>query len=155
VSQPASLPATLEIGMKTTASLFSLAMFSAFAINATAQTAASSPTRAEVKAEAAAANKAGKIPTGQESVVGQDMPKKPKSDTSRAAVKEETRAAVKAGTIPTGQESVPRQDMTKKPAKSDLTRAEVKDETKAAVKAGTIPTGQESVVGQDKGPPKK
>jgi hypothetical protein len=140
--------------MKFAPSVFTFALISAFAVGASAQTAASSPTRAEVKAEAAAANKAGKIPTGQESVVGQDMPKKPGNTGDRAAVKDETKAANKAGTIPSGQEAVVGQDMPKKP-KSEANRATVKAEAASANKAGTIPTGQESVVGQDKGTPKK
>ena len=58
--------------MKFAPSVFTAALISAFALSASAQQAASSPTRAQVKAEAAAANKAGTIPSGQESVVGQD-----------------------------------------------------------------------------------
>jgi len=57
--------------MKLTPSLFTAALIAAFAVPATAQTAASSPTRAEVKAEAAAANKAGTTVEGQ-ATAGQD-----------------------------------------------------------------------------------
>ena len=107
-------PRNLEILMKLAPCLLALALTSAFAATSSAQTAASSPTRAEVKAQAAAANKAGTIPSGQESVVGQDIPRKPKTDTSRATVKSQAAAANKAGTIPSGQESVVRQDIPKK-----------------------------------------
>ena len=62
--------------MKFAPSLFTLALISAFAVSASAQS-ASAPTRAEVKAETAAAKKAGEIPSGQESTTGQSTPKKP------------------------------------------------------------------------------
>ncbi len=45
--------------MKFAPSIFTLALISAFAVTASAQTPASSPTRAEVKAQTAAAKKAG------------------------------------------------------------------------------------------------
>ena len=95
--------------MKFASSLFTLAVISAFAVSASAQS-ASAPTRAEVKAEAAAANKDGAIPSGEESVKGQATPKKPAKTGDRAATKEEAKAANKAGTIVEGQESVPGQD---------------------------------------------
>ena len=85
--------------MKFAPSIFALALSSAFVITATAQTAASSPTRAEVKADTAAAKKAGAIPSGQEAVPHQDAPTKPKTEANRAAVKSEAAAANKAGTI--------------------------------------------------------
>ena len=72
--------------MKFAPSLFTLAIVSAFAVSASAQT-ASAPTRAEVKAETAAAKKAGDIPTGEASVTKQDMPKKPAKTGDRAATK--------------------------------------------------------------------
>jgi hypothetical protein len=96
--------------MKFAPSILAAALISAFALSASAQQAASSPTRAEVKAEAAAANKAGTIPKGQESVSKQDMPKKPVTTANKADVKAEAAAANKAGTIPSGQESVVGQD---------------------------------------------
>ena len=95
--------------MKLAPSIFTVALMSAFAVSASAQTAASSPTRAEVKAEAAAANKAGTIPHGQESVVKQDMPKKPVTEANKAEVKAEAAAANKAGATVEGQAS-PGQD---------------------------------------------
>jgi Domain of unknown function (DUF4148) len=138
--------------MKFAPSVFTLALISAFAVTASAQTAASAPSRADVKAETAAAKKSGTLPmdAGPDSTKAQSMPKKPKTEANRAAVKDDTKAAAKAGTIPSGQESVAGQDMPKKP-KSEADRAAVKSEAAAANKAGTIPSGQESVVGQDKG----
>ncbi len=97
-----------------------------FAVSAFAQT-----TRAEVKAEAASANKAGDIAKGQ----GSDAPKA-KSTAARAEVKKEAAAAEKAGTIATGQEN------TAPKAKSTKPRAEVKADTKDAVKSGEIAKGQ-------------
>ena len=84
-------------------------------------------TRAEVKAEAAAANKAGTIEKGAA------VPKatKPTSDHTRAETKAEAAAAVKAGEIEKGA-AVPK---ATKPT-SDHTRAETKAEAKDAVKSG-------------------
>jgi len=138
--------------MKFAPSIFTIALVSAFAVTASAQTPASSPTRAEVKAQTAAEKKAGggTLDTGPESNKAMSTPKKPKTDASRDAVKADTKAAEKAGTIAKGQEAVPKQDMPKKPT-STADRAAVKADTASAVKAGTIPSGQESVVNQDKG----
>ena len=96
------------------------------AVSAFAQT-----TRAEVKAEAASANKAGAIAKGE----GSDAPK-PKSTAARADVKMEAAAAEKSGTIATGQVSKESKPMSTK------ARAEVKSETKDAVKKGEIKKGQ-------------
>ena len=97
-----------------------------FAVSAFAQT-----TRAEVKAEAASANKAGAIAKGE----GSDAPKG-KSTAARADVKKEAAAAEKSGTIATGQVSKEPKAMSTKP------RAEVKADTKDAVKSGEIAKGQ-------------
>ncbi len=78
--------------MKFAPSLFTLALVSAFAVSASAQS-ASSPTRAEVKAEAAAANKAGEIPSCQQSTAKQDMPKKTSKSGDRSATKAESKDA--------------------------------------------------------------
>lgn len=96
-----------------------------FAVSAFAQT-----TRAEVKAEAASANKSGAIAKGQTT----DAPK-PKSTAARADVKMEAAAAEKSGTIAAGQVSKETKPMSTKP------RAEVKAETKEAVKKGEIAKG--------------
>jgi Domain of unknown function (DUF4148) len=140
--------------MKFAPSVFTFALISAFAVTASAQTAASAPSRADVKAETAAAKKAGALPmdSGPDSTKGQSMPKKPKAEADRAAVKGDTQAAAKAGAMPvqTGAGSDKAQSMPKKP-KSEADRGAVKSEAAAANKAGTIPSGQESIVGQDKG----
>jgi hypothetical protein len=111
-----------------------LALFVSF--GASAQDAASSPSRAEVKAQGQAAMKAGESPVG-------DVQNKPDtsapSTKSRAQVKSETSSAAKAGQIPhgsTGQTSHTPQSKT-----STKSRAQVKSETASAAKAGQIPTG--------------
>ena len=83
--------------------------------------------RADVKAEAAAANKAGTIEKGAA------VPKatKPTSDKPRTEVKAEAAAANKAGTIEKGA-AVPK---ATKPT-SDHSRAETKAEAAAATKSG-------------------
>ena len=88
-------------------------------------------TRADVKADAASANKSGTIGKGQVT-----EPVKAKSTAPRAEVKKEAAAAEKAGTIPAGEAG------SKDPkAKSEKPRAEVKAETKDAVKKGEIAKG--------------
>lgn len=125
--------------LKTTLSLVAVAAVALFSHGAFAQ----EKTRAEVKAETAAANKAGKITTGD-----LDAPvAKPKSTETRSQVKSETAAANKAGKITTGDLDAP----VAKP-KSKANRAEVKSETKAANKAGDIATGEGN---QQSGPMKK
>ncbi len=111
-----------------TLSVIAAAMFTAQV--AVAQDAAPK-TRAEVKAEAAAANKAGTIEKGAA------VPKATKStsDKARAEVKSEAAAANKAGTIEKGA-------AVDKPTKatSDHTRAETKAEAAAANKSGEAKT---------------
>jgi hypothetical protein len=76
-----------------------------------AQDSASSPSRADVKAQTRAANKAGKLaPAG---ALGPERePKAPKSDKERAPVKEETRRLNEAGQLapagPLGPEREPK-----------------------------------------------
>lgn len=115
--------------MKTTLSLVAAAAVALFSFGAMAQ----DKTRAEVKEETKAANKAGQIATGDQAA---PMPK-PKSTANRAQVKSETAAAEKSGQIATG-------DLPAKTAKpkSTANRADVKAETKAANKAGEIPSGE-------------
>jgi hypothetical protein len=125
--------------LKTTLSLVASAAVALFSYSAFAQ----DKTRAEVKAETAAANKAGKITTGD---LDAPVPK-PKSTETRSQVKSETAAANKAGKITTGDLDAP----VAKP-KSKANRAEVKSETKAANKAGDIATGEGN---QQSGPLKK
>ena len=89
-------------------------------------------TRAEVKAEAASANKSGAIGKGDE----MKAPKS-KSTAARADVKTEAKAANKAGDIATGEEAG---KMEK--SKSTKARADVKGEAKAAEKSGAIQKGE-------------
>ena len=85
--------------MKKTLSSLAVAAAALFAAQAVV---AQAPTRAEVKKEAAEANKAGQIPgTGTGPSANTTAPISAKSDVPRAEVKKETAAANKAGTIPT------------------------------------------------------
>lgn len=130
--------------MKKTLSSLAVAAVALFA--AQAALAQSSPSRADVKKETAAANKAGQIPgtgTGQSADV--TPPISSKSDASRADVKKETAAANKAGDIPgtgTGPNAnlAGQQSPKEKAATSTTSREERKKDTAAANKAGTIPT---------------
>jgi len=140
---------------KTIASLTvgALALFGAQAVLAQ-----SSPTRAEVKAETAEANKAGQIPgTGggnvPDAATGTKSPKEQAatSDTTRAQRKATTAEANKAGQIPgTGVGNVPAAAAgTTSPkaaaATSDTTRAQRKADTAAANKAGEIKSGEANI----------
>ena len=93
--------------MKKTLSSLTVAVIAAFAAQGAMAQAASSPTRAEVKKETAAANKAGQIPgTGvgnvPDAATGSQSPKEKAatSTTTRADRKAATAEANKAGTIP-------------------------------------------------------
>lgn len=92
--------------------------------------------RADVKAEAKDAVKAGTAQKG-EGPAATDKPAK--GATARADVKKEAAAAEKAGTLPKGEGPTAASD---KNAKSTKARAEVKDEAKAAVKAGEVAKGE-------------
>jgi colicin import membrane protein len=97
-------------------------------------------TRADVKADAASAVKAGVIPKGEANAPQAAA----KSTKARAEVKSDATAATKAGTTPKGEGA------SEKPAaKSTMTaeekaaaRAKRKAEAAAATKAGTIPKGE-------------
>jgi colicin import membrane protein len=111
----------------------------ALAVSAWAQ----DKTRADVKAEAASANKAGAIPKGEAAA---PVPAA-KSTKARADVKAEASAATKAGTTP----STKREEAANRQAKISMTkeekaaaRAKRKAEAAAANKAGTIPKGEAS-----------
>jgi Domain of unknown function (DUF4148) len=100
-------------------------------------------TRADVKAEAASANKAGAIAKGE---AGAPVAAA-KSTKARAEVKADAAAAVKAGTIT----STKREEAANRPKKVTMTkeekdeaRAKRKAEAAAANKAGTIPKGEAS-----------
>lgn len=114
-----------------------------------ASQAASSPDRAQVRKEAAAANKAHRIEHGEagqdNSAVPPDKAKARQSTVSRAEVRKEAAAANKAHRTEHGEagqdnSAVP-YDKTKA-RESTVKRADVKKETAAANKAGTLPHGE-------------
>lgn len=88
-------------------------------------------TRAEVKAEAASANKAGKTIKGEGSASPEG-----KSTKARAEVKKEAAAAEKSGTVVKGEGSASPE------GKSTKARADVKKEAAAATKAGAKTGGE-------------
>ena len=99
--------------------------------------------RADVKAEAASANKAGAIAKGESGAPEATA----KSTKVRADVKAEAATATKAGTTP----STKREEAGNTPAKVTMTkeekaaaRAKRKAEAAAANKAGAIPKGEAS-----------
>ena len=138
--------------MKKTLSSLTVAVIAAFAAQGAMAQAASSPTRAEVKKETAAANKAGQIPgTGVGNVpadaAGQQSPKEKAaaSTAARPDVKKETAAANKAGAIPdtsvggTPGDAAGQKSPKEAAATSTTTRDARKATTAEANKAGTIP----------------
>lgn len=107
---------------------------------------AQTPSRADVKKDAAEANKAGQIPgTGTGPNANSAPPITAKSEASRAEVKQEAAAANKTGQIPgTGVGNVPQQAAGQQSPKaaaatSTTTREDRKKATAEANKAGTIP----------------
>jgi hypothetical protein len=134
--------------MKKTLTSLAVATLALFGAQAFAQ---QSPTRAEVKKEAAEANKAGQIPgSGVGNVpgdaAGQQSPKAKAatSDTTRDARKATTAEANKAGQIAgtgTGPSDAAagQQSPKQKAASSDTTRDARKAATAEANKAGQIP----------------
>jgi hypothetical protein len=144
-----------NLTMKKTLSSLTVAVIAAFAAQGAMAQAASSPSRADVKKETAAANKAGQIPgTGTSNVpdaaAGQQSPKEKSatSTTTRDDRKKTTAEANKAGAIQgTGTSSTPdaaagQQSPKQQAATSTTTRDDRKKETAEANKAGTIPTGE-------------
>jgi len=98
-------------------------------------------TRAEVKAETRAAEKAGKlVPAGE----GPRFPVSTSSNTTRAKRKADTRAAEKAGEIPpAGDADVAMQDEETRAQKTTVNRADRKAQTRALEKAGKlVPAGE-------------
>jgi hypothetical protein len=136
--------------MKKTLSSLTVAVIAAFAAQGAMAQTATSPSRADVKKETAAANKAGQIPgTGTSNVpddaAGQQSPKQKAAttDTTRDDRKKTTAEANKAGAIPgTGTGVSADVAGTKSPkdaaATSTTTRDDRKKETAAANKAGAI-----------------
>jgi len=92
--------------------------------------------RADVKAEAASATKAGEIRSGDKPPEKQP---KAKSTAARPAVKADTAAAAKAGKIEKGEATAP--ENTAKPT-STAAKADVKKDAAAATKSGAIPRGE-------------
>jgi glucokinase len=143
-----------NLTMKKTLSSLTVAVIAAFAAQGAMAQAASAPTRADVKKETAAANKAGAIPgtgTGQPAAaMGETSPKEKAatSTTTRDARKATTAEANKAGDIPgTGVSNVPaaaagQQSPKEQAATSTTTREDRKKATAEANKAGTIPQGE-------------
>jgi hypothetical protein len=122
----------LLMKIKTAASLIAAAV-ALLAQGAYAADAASSPTRAEVKAETAKANKEGKLmPAGDGKP---NTPATKSSDTTRAAVKADTAAAEKQGKLMPAGDGKPNTPATKS---SDTTRAAVKADTTKLNKEGKL-----------------
>ena len=152
-----------NLTMKKTLSSLAVAALALFGAQAVMAQAASSPSRAEVKKETAAANKAGGIAAGDagQTAVGEKQLKDSKSNQPRAEVKKETAAANKSGAIADtsgGAGVTAAGEKQVKDSKSTQPRAEVKKETAEANKAGAIPgTGMSNVPDQATGqqPPKK
>jgi hypothetical protein len=98
-------------------------------------------TRAEVKAETRAAEKAGKlVPAGQ----GPEFTVPTKSNTTRAKRKADTLAAEKAGEIPpAGDDEIAMQDEQMRAQKTTVDRARRKAQTRELEKSGRlIPAGE-------------
>jgi colicin import membrane protein len=98
--------------------------------------------RAEVKAEAASAAKAGAIPKGEANAPQPAA----KSTKARAEVKGDAAAATKAGATPKGEAAAekPAAKNTMTAEEKAAARAKRKAEAAAATKAGTIPKGEAS-----------
>ena len=136
--------------MKTNLSLTAVVLSVFAMVGANAQTTAKSPTRAEVKADAASAVKAGDTNLGERATKNQDKgTRRTPGVESRDAVKADAKAAAK--TAPKGEEGVADQNKGTKRTASTESRDAVKADTRAAVKAGTVPKGEEGVVDQNKG----
>lgn len=115
-----------------------------FSNGAFAQDSAPPASRAAIKAETRAAEKAGKlIPAGEGSPVDPSLSSR--SNKTRAERKAETRAARKSGDlIPAGETEDTKEEMAElSPKHSTKTRAQRKAEVRADAKAGKlIPAGE-------------
>ncbi len=124
--------------MRLNRQLLAVAALTPFAVAALAQPMSggeAAKTRAQVRAETAAAVAAGQIPRGEGTPTA---PQAFHSTGSRAAVRAQTLAAMAAGQIPRGEAT---------PISSDVfvstkTRAEVRAETRMAMRLGLIPHGE-------------
>ncbi len=126
--------------MKTPTIGLALALTFASGVALAQTSTASAPvTRAEVKAEARAAEKAGTIPSGEQTYV-----RPSKSVKSRAEVKAATAEAGRKGELPQpGLVPEWKQAKARDARPSTTTRAERKATTQAAAKAGQLPaTGE-------------
>lgn len=133
--------------MKKTLSSLAVAAIAVFGVQATMAQTAASPTREEVKQQAAAANKANASSNVPDAAMGSQSPKEKAatSTVNRDQRKASTAAANKAGAIPdtsvggTPGDAAGSQSPKEKAATSTTTRDERKAATAAANKAGTIP----------------
>jgi len=117
----------------------------AFGLTAYAQTESKPTSRAEVKEQTKAANKAGQIATGEQDALKSQMPKTA-SNKSRADTKAETKAANKGGGLGSpGQSLYKTQNTSQRDelAKSTKTRAAGKAETKQAIQEKKLPPAGE------------
>lgn len=97
-------------------------------------------TRAEVKADARAAERAQTIPRGDASLnMNKDTSR---STASRPAVKAATRHAERTGEIPVGEASL---NADRDTSPSNASRSAIKQETKEAVRHNEIPRGEADV----------
>lgn len=130
---------TLTIVAAVAAAMFTQASFAQ---------ASAPPSRAAVKAETRAAEKAGElVPAGQAVSMPSTEPKKT-SDKTRAERKAATREARKEGElVPAGERGLVSPAVNAGPSKS---RSEVKSKTRAAEKAGDlVPAGETGLAPQD------
>lgn len=112
-------------------------------VAAQTQTDSTSPSRAEVKAQTRAANKAGQITSGEATPPEKQAPTV--STKSRAQRKAETMESRRKGELLSPGEATYKTNMSQQgaTAKSNKTRAERKDETAEAVKEGKLgPVGE-------------
>ena len=117
------------------------AAFAVFTQGAFAQ--ASSPSRADVKAETKAAEKSGKLQPAGEGKAAMSSASGP-SDKTRDERKTQTKADAKSGSMqPAGESATAKDDKASKSSKSTKTKADQKAETQADVKGKkTTPAGE-------------
>lgn len=116
---------------------------------AEASQAASSPSRAQIRKETAAANKAHRLDHGEagqdNSAVPPDKPKARQSTVTRAEVRKEAAVANKAHRTDhgeAGQDNSAAPPDKSKAAQSTVKRSDVRKEAAEANKAGTLPHGE-------------
>lgn len=107
--------------------------------------------RAEVKAEAASAVKAGEIPRGE----AQDPKAEPRRTVgpaekaaARSKRKTDAAAAIRAGSTEKGEATVGTPVVKTTPQERAAARAKRKAETASAVKAGEVPRGEAATTGK-------